>query len=891
MLGIYKTIAVFLGTLSSLHAASTDRCFREITLSGDAANITSPGYPESYGPNLTCGWNIHASSPDRQVGVYIVYLDLEVSYNCQYDRLSFYDGPDKSNGSMFTFCGRDSTPRSILSSSNSMYIEFISDSFVNSEGFRIIVIDVEKCGGRLTATSEKRNFASPGYPYTYFNNLNCTWIITAENAADTVALTTLNSDIEKDTSFFNPCSHDALRVYNGNTTEDDQYLGRSCAYQTPIYQSSKNSLLVRFTTDAGTTRPGFKLQYFSRRVGDCNNTFLVYSSLLTILSPGYPDSYESNLECFIMLVDASQSTPYNLELDIVDSDLDGAYPDCQNDSVTLYYDQSGSRITELCGNASTTPVGPYYSNGMVMTMVFKTDGDTSGRGFRISASHSERKVIPPQSDDCGSQFLNATTSRQFLQSPGYPVRYQNNEDCRWTIAASNSSMMVRIDVIDSDTGSYDSGYYNCRYGYVTVYDGPSIFSHKISVWCGPSRPTLQSTGSAMTIHFHTYSSPPKRGFKMAYFETNEPYHCGGSLNITTTDYTTLTSPHYPGPYPNGQDCTWIIYAPSNTNIEAQIHDSVIEAGYQCTSDYLEIYDGMMSSVSSAGSFCGNDDTDYISSGHIITVRFHSDSGTRYKGFQMYLKAGHFRVSETTELSASFGNEYIYSPNYPFNYPSNADVSWKITADEDRRVTISVTQSGLEKSHGCIKDYIEAFDGPDLNAPSLGRWCGKSEPLKTSSGPVMFLKFKSDSSGVDRGFKVAYSSEFNFKSSVFTDSHVGAIVGGFDWWRGLSATHNKCNRHMYLQTRPTHHCHQHPSALCCKPGTCDQQLWPSTDHQHNAPNWTAYQRTGSSGCCHTFLRVRQCERITHQTLKFDIRSMISSFSSEYTTHQSVAIIWS
>ncbi|XP_046553785.1 dorsal-ventral patterning tolloid-like protein 1 [Haliotis rubra] len=168
MLGIYKTIAVFLGTLSSLHAASTDRCFEDITLTGDPVNITSPGYPKPYGANLTCGWKIHTSSPDRRVGIHIAYFSLEPSVNCKYDNLSFYDGPEKSNVSMFTFCGKESTPSSFLSTRDSMYIEFISDSFVNAAGFRINVMDIEKCGGTLTATSQQQHLNSPGYPYTYF---------------------------------------------------------------------------------------------------------------------------------------------------------------------------------------------------------------------------------------------------------------------------------------------------------------------------------------------------------------------------------------------------------------------------------------------------------------------------------------------------------------------------------------------------------------------------------------------------------------------------------------------------------------------------------------------------------------------------------------------------
>ncbi|XP_071111115.1 cubilin-like [Haliotis cracherodii] len=773
MLGIYKTVAVLLGTLSSLLAvqASTGRRFEEITLTGGAVNITSPGFPKHYGANLTYAWRIHASSIDRRVGVDIVYFALESSRHCQYDRLSFYDGPDNSTGPLFQFCGTNTDPRSFLSSGDSMYIQFTSDSFVNEEGFRIVVIDFEKCGGTLTATSKVANITSPGYPYTYFNGLNCTWIITSENENDTVGLTTLHSDIEASPSH---ACFDVLSVYNGNTTEADQYLGQSCSNQRPRYQSSKNSLLVQFTTDGSTTKQGFMLQYVARKEGDCNNTYLVYFTPIIILSPGYPDSYDRNLKCVIELADIGHSMAGNLKLDILNSDLDGAYPHCDNDSVTLY--QGGSRIGEFCGDSSITSIGPYYSNGMVMKMVFKTNDDTSGRGFRIRASHSVRKVVPTLSKDCGSQFLNATTHPQHLQSPGYPVRYPSNEECLWTITASNPNMMVRINVIDSDIYSTDRSYVNCKFDRVTAYDGPSIFNDTLLFWCGQSRPTLQSSGSAITVQFHTYLFGHQRGFKLAYLETNEPYTCGGTLNITTTDYTTLTSPNYPGPYPNRQDCNWIIYAPPNTNIEAKVRNTLIESTSQCSYDYLEICDGMRSSVSDPGRYCGDDSTDYISSGHIISVRFHSDSSTRYKGFQMLLKAGHFSGSATEELSASYSNEYIYSPNYPFNYPSNTESSWKITADEYYSVLINVMESRLQNSYNCLEDYMEAFDGSDPFAPSLGRWCGKSEPVKTSSGSFMFLKFKSDSSGVDRGFKIKYTNKYNYKSPDF-DTNVGAIVGG------------------------------------------------------------------------------------------------------------------
>ena len=34
---------------------------------------------------------------------------------------------------------------------------------------------------------------------------------------------------------------------------------------------------------------------------------------------------------------------------------------------------------------------------------------------------------------------------------------------------------------------------------------------------------------------------------------------------------------------------------------------------------------------------------------------------------------------------------------------------------------------IEFSQSCDWDYIEIFDGPDTNSPSLGRFCGREAP--------------------------------------------------------------------------------------------------------------------------------------------------------------------
>ncbi|XP_046548873.1 deleted in malignant brain tumors 1 protein-like [Haliotis rubra] len=770
------TSAVLLCVLSYGLTAHTGACFKDILLSNNGVqNVTSPGFPQPYGPNVTCGWKIRASSKDHLVGVYIASFQLEESGKCQGASLSFYDGSDTSGGLLLQLCGIEAKESSVLSSDDTMFIEFASGAVSNGIGFSLIVIDVEQCGGRLTATSDSLNLTSPGYPYTYFNNLTCIWIITAENENDTIAAVTKSSDIYPNTEPWNMRDGDMVRVFNGNITGEEQYLGAFNSTNTPTYYSSKDSLLIEFTTDGSITRQGFRMEYTARPEGNCNGTLFIYDTPVYILSPGYPDSYLSNLNCVIMMGKITE--PQNMRLDVLSLDIEGDYPQCDNDSVTLYGGYNGleNTIGEFCGNSTTSPVGPYYSNGFFMTLVFKTGSDTSGTGFRLSVSPTSRKVVPPPTKVCGPRFLNATTYPNFLQSPGYPVMSQNNLDCIWVITASKPQMMVRIDVIDSDVQTESWDYLSCKYSRVTAYNGPSINNDTILFWCGVSRPSLQSTGPAMTVQFTTQYSNDKRGFKLKYVETNETFRCGGIVNVTTNEDTILA-----GPFLNSQDCRWTIRAPTGTNIQVNITNVKIifpPASSKCDMGYLELYDGNNDGSTTPGRWCGRHDSQYISSGNTITARMNSGGTDRYEGLQIYMKAGHFPVSSNKILSASVLDEYLTSPNYPFDCPRITESTWKIEGGDldNWKIKITVLNSTLDNSDGCDNDYVEAFDGSDSNAPSLGRWCGENTPTKTGSASTMFLKFKSNSThNLGRGFKIRYVIELRGIDTGF--SILGVIVG-------------------------------------------------------------------------------------------------------------------
>ncbi|XP_067665913.1 cubilin-like [Haliotis asinina] len=768
-MALFTVAGVLVGVLILLRATNTDACGKDIQLSNLTTSIKSPGYPSLYNSTRSCGWRINASSSDHLVGV--LYAAQFESSDCQHGSLSFYDGSDNSSELLLQLCGTDRG--GIVSSGNTMYIQFTSSAPSHGTRFDLTANSTERCGGKLKATLQMTNFTIPGVPYVSYRNLNCKWIIASENENHTVQVKSKRIFYYYGSSS-QSCTHDVVRVYNGNTTEADQFLGQFCSTQMPNFYSSKNSLLLVLTTDVNTTSIGFQVQYSSRPEGDCDREHMIYNTPIYILSPRYPNSYNSNRTCHINLYGRS----LNMRLDVLTADIEGTYPQCDNDSVHLIAGHivSDYLAGKICGNSSISPIGPYYSNGLSLELRFKSTRDTKGMVFRFRVSQTSRKVIPHQSDNCGAQFRNATADPKVFSSPEYPVMPIYETTCIWKLRASDPKMMVRIVVIDWDAPTFE--YVRCDY-IVTFYNGPSIFNDTIFSWCGDSKATLQSTGSAMTIEYKIrYYSPELKGFRLKYFTTDETYRCGGTVNITTGVARTLT-----GPYQNSQDCRWTIHAPTSMTIYVNMTNlnpnvKPMPPPNTCNSDYVEFYNGSFSNMSSTsiGKWCGQYSDGFINSGHTITAWFHSGIENKYRGIQLILKAGHFGASRVTSLSASYTAKYIASPNYPFNYPSNIERTWKIDAGEYYRVEINVTYSQLESSVGCQNDYVEAFDGSDSKSTSLGRWCGGTKPNKTSSGSLMFLKFKSNSHVVDRGFIIKYTVKYGGINASSTDQ-TGIIVGG------------------------------------------------------------------------------------------------------------------
>ncbi|XP_059144228.1 neurogenic locus notch homolog protein 1-like [Physella acuta] len=109
-------------------------CVREScikTLNSSTGVIQSPNYPNYYYTNLQCKWTIIVEQ-DHIISLRFSTYAVE---GCPYDFVQVFDGKSSSDRLIGKYCTSASIPNQIMSTSNMMYITFVSDGVYTDKGF------------------------------------------------------------------------------------------------------------------------------------------------------------------------------------------------------------------------------------------------------------------------------------------------------------------------------------------------------------------------------------------------------------------------------------------------------------------------------------------------------------------------------------------------------------------------------------------------------------------------------------------------------------------------------------------------------------------------------------------------------------------------------------
>ena len=96
-----------------------------------------------------------------------------------------------------------------------------------------------------------------------------------------------------------------------------------------------------------------------------------------------------------------------------------------------------------------------------------------------------------------------------------------------------------------------------------------------------------------------------------------------------------------------------------------------------------------------------------------------------------------------------------SPNFPENYPSNAECTWTITVPEHQKVSLQFQSLDID----CAGDFIEIHDGSDGSARKIGHFCGTTDSTLqlNSTGNQMYVKLTTDGSNQQEGFEAKFNT--------------------------------------------------------------------------------------------------------------------------------------
>ncbi|KGL75882.1 CUB domain-containing protein 2, partial [Tinamus guttatus] len=210
--------------------------------------------------------------------------------------------------------------------------------------------------------------------------------------------------------------------------------------------------------------------------------------------------------------------------------------------------------------------------------------------------------------------------------------------------------------------------------------------------------------------------------------------CGGVLSAPSGNF---SSPNFPGLYPYDTECTWLIVVAEGSSVLLTFSHFDLEYHDACGYDYLQVYNGVTRDHSNLlGTFCGHHPPpSFTSSWHVLAVIFHSDKHVASHGFA----ASYRRDVCGGELTALSGE--ITSPDYPENYPNNAECRWSIRAAVGTSVRLVFADFQVENDEECSFDYVALFDGATAAAPRLGPAGPRGSPARCLEiCPVFFLLY-------------------------------------------------------------------------------------------------------------------------------------------------------
>ncbi|KAH9504459.1 hypothetical protein Btru_063695 [Bulinus truncatus] len=623
----------------------------------------------------------------------------------------------------------------------------------------------DECGKVLTNPSGRIISGSHLQNVSYTNYQECNWTIEAP-AGQVVSLSFSSFNLN-DAWWNYPPGY--ILIYDGNATSSSliwNSLGNLYLPRPNIIRTTQNAMLiVRYSAWYGYPSPGFTASYWMHEcpsnmydancttpctcnnsntakcesvTGNCNFGFNASSCIsrnCSHMCVSYmPENETSTLEeCYC---------PVGKEWDggqCVDCKNWTYGPDCEYEtkcvkehtasynsiygSCTCYSNWTSSQCEsdyDECYNGNyTCQPNSYCSNtwGGYQCICYRQYGytETSTNINQTSSNICEHK-------NCDLSFTNETG---VILTDFYNYWIVNGyANCSWVISV-RKDYVISIRFMNFNILSD----FECQRHYMEIYDGESVSSRPIGRYCGSGIPNvIRSTGNNMLIKFISYD-----------------YYFYGNFYANYTSHACESFTY--GKESCDKNCRCV-------KENAQLCDNIIGActckpgwtSRDCSTDVNECL-GTNYNVCPPNSDCIN-----------INGSYKCECHHRYK------------INSTTGECDGCGYYItdqagvITSPNFPQNYPNNAECNWLVTVATDQIIDVRFTHLDLDRySDDNCMDYILFFDGPTKQHPKTAHtdYCGYSYeeaildiPIRSTKNQILVV-FRSDGISSRAGFSTSY----------------------------------------------------------------------------------------------------------------------------------------
>ncbi|KAG5881771.1 hypothetical protein JTB14_021141 [Gonioctena quinquepunctata] len=689
-------------------------CGGEIILSAydNQTEISSPNYPNIPTPHIECEWLIR-SPPGESLRIdFLERFDITQSKSCEVEYVEIRDGGTEFSKSFGKYCS--SMPSSQITTDNMMFIKFFTDIDDPKNGFKAR-ITINRCGGKLLAKEGELAFSNP----TNAERVDCTWHIIG-SATHYLSVSFTQMDIKKSVN----CTDAFIELYEQNNLpgSSNRTMLRLCGKAIPDrFDTSSNELFVHYV---GVNSGKFRLNFKSSQ-SECGGILEKVSG--EIKTPGYPVRIEPRICRWIIRVPEGR----RITLNIVDFDVNVV----EGKSEAFLFAYDGTIISRMnrINNGSDRTI---QSSSNEMLVLFYSLNPSGRRGIKANFTSNEPTI-------CLGDF---SKSSGVLRTPPARNHFYN---CLWTHNTNNfllnqtTSLTISMSTTSNETTSFKTCEYAAGSVVVTNEDKKNILNNICS---STVRPIIVRSPFSITKLQALVSNEYHMNFSVSY----DTHQCGG-IKVSQSGY--IASPDFPNQPSETFECAWLLKVDEGQTISITI--TTLELGDDCEKSFLKIYNGGLPTHPQIVKLCRNTKPgSIISQSNKMWIEYRWEKGSSGSGFQLQYEA----------ISTGCGGYFhdksriIQTPNHEADYPNNAECLWIIQADPGYHLSLDfIGRFHIEDSNNCTNDYLEIFDWINEEWVSLGRKCGRSNPVDIkSSSEKMKLLFRTNDRITASGFKAKWN---------------------------------------------------------------------------------------------------------------------------------------